>query len=299
MSPPDWVTLRIFLAALDLGSVTKAAERCGIAVSAAAKRIQDLEADHGVRLLERTARGVRPTSAGDILAGHARTLLALAERLGHDLRAARMGGAGSVRIDATTSIVAGHDLAERLAAFGRDHPGIRVELGEETSLTGLRNVVEGRSDLALLTTPQAIPDGIAVRTWRHDRLLVVLPASHVAAGRSSIRFGEVLDWPLIGVIPNGALSLMLDEAAQKAGRRPDYGYRVATADAAMRLVAAGHGVTVMPDGVMSLFAENIGLVGIPLDEPWAARELRLVSRPPEILPIPARLLVEHLAPSDA
>ena len=43
-APPDWVTLRIFLAALDLGSVTRAADRCGIATSAAAKRIQVLEA---------------------------------------------------------------------------------------------------------------------------------------------------------------------------------------------------------------------------------------------------------------
>ncbi len=60
---PDWVTLRIFLAALDLGSVTRAADRCGIVTSAAAKRIQLLEADCGVTLLERGARGVRPTVA--------------------------------------------------------------------------------------------------------------------------------------------------------------------------------------------------------------------------------------------
>ncbi len=42
---PDWVTLRIFLAAMELGSVTRAADRCGIVTSAAAKRVQDLEAD--------------------------------------------------------------------------------------------------------------------------------------------------------------------------------------------------------------------------------------------------------------
>ena len=69
---PDWVTLRIFLAAVELGSVTRAADRCGIATSAAAKRVQDLEADCGLLLLERGARGVKPTAAGEALARHAR-----------------------------------------------------------------------------------------------------------------------------------------------------------------------------------------------------------------------------------
>lgn len=55
------------------GSITRAAERCGTATSAAAKRIQALEADGAVSLLERGARGVRPTAAGEAFARYART----------------------------------------------------------------------------------------------------------------------------------------------------------------------------------------------------------------------------------
>ena len=62
MNPPDWTTLRIFLAASELGSVTKAAGKCGIAVSPATRRIQDLEADLGVRLLDRSVRDVTLTA---------------------------------------------------------------------------------------------------------------------------------------------------------------------------------------------------------------------------------------------
>jgi hypothetical protein len=58
MNPPDWTTLRIFLTAPDLGNVTRAAEKCGITISAAAQRIQDLEADLGVRFLDRNVRGM-------------------------------------------------------------------------------------------------------------------------------------------------------------------------------------------------------------------------------------------------
>src|SRR5687767_8502416 len=63
MTPPDWTTLRIFLAAIERGSVTRASEKCGIAVSAAAKRIQDMEAELGIRLLDRTGSSVRDGSS--------------------------------------------------------------------------------------------------------------------------------------------------------------------------------------------------------------------------------------------
>jgi molybdenum-dependent DNA-binding transcriptional regulator ModE len=131
--PPDWINLRIFLAAVELGSVTRAASHYGIATSAATKRVQDLETEYGVRLLERSARGVRATAAGEVLARHARTLLDLAARLADDLRALAAGGLGIVRLHATASAIIGHGLAEALAAFATARPGIKVELREETS----------------------------------------------------------------------------------------------------------------------------------------------------------------------
>ncbi|MDT8334043.1 LysR family transcriptional regulator, partial [Roseomonas gilardii] len=66
----DWTTLRILLATVELGSITQAAQRCGIATSAAAKRLQLLERDCSLPLLERSARGVRPTAAGEAMAQH-------------------------------------------------------------------------------------------------------------------------------------------------------------------------------------------------------------------------------------
>ncbi|MGD0562537.1 MAG: LysR family transcriptional regulator [Roseiarcus sp.] len=54
---PDWTSLRIFLSAIELGSIARAAERCGIANSAAAKRMRLLERDARAPLLERGARG--------------------------------------------------------------------------------------------------------------------------------------------------------------------------------------------------------------------------------------------------
>ena len=175
---PDWVTLRIFLAAVELGSVTRAADRCGIATSAAAKRVQDLEADCGVLLLARGARGVRPTPAGEALARHARALLDLAARLADDLRAFAAGGLGSVRLHAAASAIAGHGLAEALAEFAAERPSIRVELREDTSLPILRDLLEGRADLGVVTSGDRVPAGLEAHPWHEDRLLAVVPAGH-------------------------------------------------------------------------------------------------------------------------
>jgi DNA-binding transcriptional LysR family regulator len=291
---PDWVTLRIFLAALDLGSVTRAADRCGIAPSAAAKRIQVLEANSGMALLERGARGVRATGAGELLARHARTLLDFSDRLTDDLRAYAVGGLGSVRLHATASALGGHDLAHVLAAFAAEEPGIVVKLREDVSLPILRDLLEGRADLGIVTSGGKIPVGLEAQTWREDRLLVVVPAGHPFIGRNSVGFGEVLEQPLIGVLESGALSLLLEEAAQRLGRHPRYRFHVASTDAARNLVAAGHGVTVMPDGVARPHEARMGLRGIPLAERWARRRLRLVTRVPELMAPAACRLRDHL-----
>jgi DNA-binding transcriptional LysR family regulator len=288
------VTIRILLAALDLGSVTRAASQCGIAVSAAAKRVQMLEADCGVALLERGARGVRSTPAGEVFARHARAMLDLATRLSGDLQAFAAGGLGTVRLHATPSVLAGPELAPSLAAFAVAKPGVRVELREDTSVRILRDLVDGRADLGLITTAARLPAGLEASAWRDDRLLMVVRADHPLARRSSISFSEALDQPLIEVLESGAISLLLEDAAQRLGRQPRYRFRVESTDAARRLVAAGHGGTIMPDSVLSGYEEALGLRGIPLAERWSRRRLRLVARPTEVLPPPAQFLRNHL-----
>ncbi|WP_372054580.1 LysR family transcriptional regulator [Tistrella mobilis] len=293
--PPDWRSLQILLAAIDCGSVTRAAGRCGIAVSAAAKRIQDLEAELGVRLLDRAARGVTPTPEGEVLARHARAMFAFGDRLADDLRAVAGGGLGRVRLAATMSVVAGHPLPQALAAFARARPGIEVDLIEGTSLAILSELVEGRADLGIITIGTTLPEGLTGRPWGRDRLLAVVPAGHPIAGREGVSLGELLHEPLIEIIEGGAITLLLNDMAERAGLSPRTAFRVATVDSAIRMVAAGQGVAVIPDGVFDIFSPALGLVGVAIAEPWAHRRLRLVGRAPAVLPPAARLLHDHLA----
>jgi DNA-binding transcriptional LysR family regulator len=300
MAAPDWVTLKIFLAALEHGSIRRAAEHCAIAAAAAATRIQALEADYGVPLLERSVRGVKPTAAGAAFARHARALFDLSAHLRTDMRAFAVGGMGSVRLHATASALAGHRLAEALASFAADRPGIRVELREESSIPIVQDLLEGRADLGIVTLSGRLPTGLDAQLWREDRLLAVVVDGHALANRASVSFGEVLDLPLVGMLENGALSLLLEEMARGLGRKPHYRFRVASVETVRRLIAAGHGAGVMPDGLVRPYEGALGIRGIPLSERWSRRRLRIVARPADMLAPAARLLLDHLlSPSTA
>jgi DNA-binding transcriptional LysR family regulator len=293
MVSPDWTTLRIILAAMEAGSVMRAAEHCGIANSAAAKRVQMLEEEYGVSFFERLGRGSRPTAAGEVFARHARALLDTAARLEEDLRALSAGGLGSVRLQATASVLSGEAFTEELARFVSLNGGIKVELREDTSLAILSALAEGQADVGIVTTLGALPVELESHEWRHDRLIVTVPKTHPFVGRETVDFGSALDQPLIGTLEHGALTLLLEEAAGRLGRRLRYRFTVSSGDATRRLVAGGHGIAIMPEEMLQPYAQALGLQGVSLAEPWSKRTLRLVSRPRGMLPVAAQRLVEH------
>ena len=67
-----------------------------------------------------------------------------------------------------------------------------------------------------------------------------------------------------------------------------------TTEAGRRLVAAGLGIAVLPDGMVRPFETAMGIRGVPLAEAWSSRQHRLVLREEAGLPAPARRLLEHL-----
>jgi DNA-binding transcriptional LysR family regulator len=293
-APPDLLTLRLFLAAHETRNLTRAAERCALAPSAATRRLQALEARYGgAPLFERGARGLAPTPIGDALARRAAALLALAERTDAELREFAGGARGRVRLHASTSAIV-QFLADELAAFGAENPSIEVELHEELSRAIVRDVLEGRADLGVVSTGVEVPAGLQAEPWRDDRLLAVVPAGHPLARRRSVRFEELLDFEHIGIGETRALSLQLAEAAARLHRSIRHAQRMATTEAGRRLVAAGHGVAVLPDGMVRPFEATMGLRGVPLADEWGRRRHRLVLREEAGLPAPARRLLDHL-----
>ena len=152
-----------------------------------------------------------------------------------------------------------------------------------------------RQDLGLITSASEILSSLEARPWRRDRLVVLCRADHPLATARSLRFGALLEHPLIGVQEGGALSLILDDAARRLGHRLEFRFQVGATEAARGLVAAGLGLAVVPEGLAGTGPGTPALCAVPLEEGWARRQLRLITRPAAMLPPAARLLRDHLA----
>ena len=144
----DFVTLRLFCAVAQSGSITQGARHCHLALSAASRRLSDFEAAAGAQLLERSARGVVLTAAGRLALQHAARLFQGFELFSNELSEHASGARGHVRLWANMSALV-QFLPATLADFMARSPGTRVEVEEQLSGDIARAVQDGLADLGI------------------------------------------------------------------------------------------------------------------------------------------------------
>ncbi len=292
----DLTSLQLFVAVCELGSIGRAAEREFIAASAVSKRLSDLETAVDTALLYRHSRGVTLTPAGESLLHHARTVLFGLERMQGELSEYADGVRGHVRMHANISAIF-QFLPEDLGAFARAHSQIKIDLQEHLSSDVLHAVHEGAADLGICNV--AMANGaleLQSRPYRSDHLVLVVPAGHALSAQAAIQFEDILDWDIVGLHANSSISLAMRAAAAAAGRPLRQRIQVTGLDAMCRMIDSGLGVGLLPDRAFELMRGVGDLTAVPLQDAWAHRELRVVARDFDALPVTARLLAEHLSP---
>ncbi len=290
----DLTSLQLFVAVCELGSIGRAAEREFIAASAVSKRLSDLETAVDTALLYRHSRGVTLTPAGESLLHHARTVLFGLERMQGELSEYADGVRGHVRMHANISAIV-QFLPEDLGAFARAHSQVKIDLQEHLSPDVLHAVQEGAADLGICNTGGSGASALQSRPYRSDNLMLIVPAGHDLSSRAAIYFEEVLDWDIVGLHANSSISLAMRAAAAQAARPLRQRIQVTGLDAMCRMIDNGLGVGLLPDRAFALMHGVGRLAAVPLQDAWAHRELRLVARDFDALPVTARLLAEHLA----
>jgi DNA-binding transcriptional LysR family regulator len=290
--PLDPVSLQLFVAVCEEGSVARAAARESLVASALSKRIGALEAELGTQLLVRRRRGVEPTPAGSALLARAREILGDLDRLRGELGAFGQGIQGSVRVLASPSVLA-EQLPEDVAAFMARHPGVRVGLDERTSPDIVRSLREGAADVGVMWDLADLA-GLETLPYRADRLCVAMAPSHALARRASLRYADTLDQPSVCVAPGGLMDQLLRRQAALLGRLPSHRVQVSSMDAACRIIAAGLGLAILPREVAVPHAGAGRLALVPLGEAWAVRRFVVVTRPAPLKSATASLLAEFL-----
>ena len=288
----DLTSLRLFLAAAHGGSLTAAAERIPITLSAASKRMSDLEQMMECVLFVRHARGLALTPAGEALRHHAEQLVHGLERMAGEMSDFAQGVRGHVRIWANASSVI-QFLPQSLSGFMRVHPDIQIGLEEKLSQQIIEAVLAGQIDLGMFA--DSLPThGLDVFTYKQDRLMLLVREDHPLANEHALWLRQTMDYDFIGLNVGSSLHSRVSAAAMQEQQVLKLRIQVSSFDAVCHMVAAGLGISVIPQGVLRAQALGITLRPIPLLDDWSTRSL-LVGVPSGVLLRPeARRLYDHL-----
>ncbi len=136
--------LQAFVAVVEAGSITAAAERLELTISATSRTLGRLEEKLQTTLLRRTTRRLELTEEGAAFLQHARAILASVDAAEEHMAARRQRPAGRLRIDAATPFML-HVLVPLLAGFRARYPEVELELNSNEGITDL---IEKRTDVA-------------------------------------------------------------------------------------------------------------------------------------------------------
>lgn len=136
--------------------------------------------------------------------------------------------------------------------------------------------------------------GLVSRPYRTDELILAVHPDHPLADRGSLTFAQSLDFEHVGLPPATAVYTMLNRAAATAGRKLTYRAIVSNFDAAIRVVRANLGVSVIPREVSSQQITTGQVVALALEDDWARRRFVLCCKAPDSMTPAAGRLAEFL-----
>jgi molybdate transport repressor ModE-like protein len=300
---PDLDALEVLLTVARTGSLGRAAQEAGVSQQAVSARIRAMEAQTGVTLVQRTARGSSLTAEGTVIAQWAARVLDVAGELDAEIAVLRNDLRSRLRLCASLTI------AERLLpawlvsyrATVRDRGDHDVEITLTAVNTDgvIAHVTDGDADLGFIESPGA-PRSLRSRVIGHDRLVVVVPPGHPwARRRRPVSAAELAATPLVSREGGSGTGQTLTAALTAAigadvGQAPA-ALSVSTTAAARAAVLAGAAPTVITELAVADDLTAGRLIRIEVPELDLNRALRAIwngsANPPAG---PARDLVAHI-----
>lgn len=268
--------LRVLHAVSVHGSVTGAAAALGYSAPAVSQQLSALEREVGMRLTERAGRGIELTPAAAILVAHTDALLARLDAAESDLAALRDQVAGRVALAAFPS--AGATIVPAAwAALARAAPNVQLDLTEMEPEESLPAMLHGETDVAVAheydLLPRPLDPLFERRELARDPVLLAVPAGSPLAG--PVDLNSLVGQPFLAPRSNTSCAEMIQRACARAGFVPRVVARATDFAVLLSLVAAGAGLTLVPE----LAAQNLpkGVRLLPPADP-VTRQIFTVSR---------------------
>ena len=244
------------------GTLAAAAEALGYTPSAISQQMAALERETSSTLLERGPGGVRLTEAGHARVAHAKVIFERLAQAEAELAAISGAAARLVRIAAFPSVAATL-LPPAVASFRTAHPEITLEVRPADPDDGIALMRAGEVDLALILEAPGVQapelEGIEAIPIFADRLFALLPAGHPLATRYRLRMEDLAEEEWImgsssGVCPDARIFL---DVCARAGFQPRVVFRSEDYPAIQGLVAAGVGVSLIPELALATIRDDV------------------------------------------
>lgn len=287
--------LRAFTAVARERSFTRAAERLHVTQSTLTSSVKILEAEIGIRLLDRSTRSVVLTQQGlSFLPVAERLLRDLQESL-DELRLTANRQRGSVIIAAAASFI-NYVLAPAVAQTVSTYPGINVRLSEETTESVARLVLSGEADFGVTTLFEKAPSLDAALLLTDD-YGAVFSRNHALVGeKAPLAWSQLATHTMVGLHRANGIRALIDMHPKIASQYKKPAYEVGSMSSLQPLLVQGFGYAALPAlAAKPLIAD--GLRFKPLIQPTLRRQLFVVKKKGRTLSPAATALVESMTDS--
>jgi DNA-binding transcriptional LysR family regulator len=289
--------LRVLTEVARRGSFSGAADALSYTQSAVSQQVATLEAEAGMTLLERQARGVRLTAAGQALVEHAEGILARLEAAEEELSAIAGLRAGKLRMASFPT--AGATLMPlAIATFRSSYPAIELTLAEGEPEEIAPRLRAGEFDLALLfefDEPDPGTEGVTGGVTRvellQDPMYLALPSEHALAGKEGLRLEDLHGEAWVQTSRHSPCARHVVRSCHAAGFEPNVAFESDDYQTVQGLVAAGVGVALIPELALSVVREDIAIRSLSPSPPVrqvvaaAPADVRLSPATPAMLSI--------------
>ena len=245
----DLKKLRYFIAVAEELHFNRAAKKLNITQPPLSQQIQNLEEELGVKLLERTKRQVRLTSAGTIFLEESRNMVSQLERSIKVTQLASQGKIGHLSIAFVDSAVGGM-MVNVLKRFRERFPDVQLTLSEMTSAQQLKALHDGKIHVGFLRVLDPSKH-ITSRLYTNETLVAVLPEMHPLALHPTVSLHSLADEPFILSPHHMGASFhdLIIDCCRQHGFQPHIVQEAVQMYTIVNLVAAGIGISIVPSSV--------------------------------------------------
>lgn len=249
-----------FVRAVELGSLSKAAEELGYTQSGMSHMMQSLEEEVGFALMVRTSSGIQPNGEGAMLLPVIRQLLNTNEALEQYIAKIKGTETGRIRIAAYPS-VATYWLPEIIRDFQGDHPRVEIQITEMGS-GAIEEIMANRQAELCIYAGGEDKDFEWIPLCR-DRMLALVPPDHRLARQPAVSLEDLSAEEFIMPMPDydGEVRFILD----KLEHWPHILFSVCSDYAIINMVTEGLGVSILPELLLQNYSHHA--VALPIDPP--------------------------------